>query len=312
MPDHLSIYVAALVAEWLSERTGRAYRLDRAVDGDARVCIAAADGATAALAVGVLWDTQADPAAEEARQMMAGRLSAGNVRGPHILWVPPSAAIPADEPAASDFVQRVQFAAAALQPGGRAEVELPVKLQLAKMRDEGGYASVTGGLSRWWTLITERVSGTFHVNSQSMHRAPASEEKRAALFEHIGQMSRGLQTGQATEFETVEAWTVQKLREEPLGETGFAIAQAPPRIDPSEGALQRRLVRQRLRDANAALDALDADAKGVALVGIFEYAESENIGSFVKSLDPGLYARLQFVCAVVDGAVRPIFAPRGM
>ena len=80
---------------------------------------------------------------------------------------------------------------------------------------------------------------------------------------------------------------MQRLRAEPLGERGFAIAQAPPNIDPADGTLMRRLVRKRLKDANAALDAVEADVKGVGLVAIYEYAEHENVGSFVKSLDPG-------------------------
>jgi len=312
MPDRLATYAAALIFDWLSERSGRSWALERAVEGDVPVFVARADGPSAAVAVAPLWEAEADAAAEDARQMMGERLSAGNVRGPHLLWVPPRAAVPSHEPDASDFVQRVQFASASLSPGGRAEVELPVMVQLAKLRDEGGYASVTGGLARWWTSITERVNGTFHVDAQRMRRAPIAAERRDALFDHIGQMSRGLAKGQAAEFETVEAWTVQKLREEPLGETGFAIAQAPPGIDPSDGTLQRRLVRRRLRDAAAALEGVATDVKGVGMVAIFEYAEHENIGSFVKSLDPALYAQLGLVCAVVDGEVRPIFGPRGI
>ena len=263
-----------------------------------------------AVAVGRLWEPESDPAAEGARAAMEERLSAGLVRGPHLLWVPPRGVVPTEEPDASDFVQRVQQAAAPLQPGGRAEVELPVQVQMAKMRDEGGYASVIGGLSRWWTLITERINGTFHLNASKMRRAPQSSQRREALFDQIGELSKGLQTGQAMEFETVEAWTVQRLRSEPLGQTGFAIAQAPPKIDPSEGSLVRRLVRRRLKDAATALEGVDADVKSVGLIAIFDYAEHENIGSFVKSLDPGLYAKIALVVALVDGEVRPIFQPR--
>jgi hypothetical protein len=43
---------------------------------------------------------------------------------------------------------------------------------------------------------------------------------------------------------------------------------------------------------------------------VYEYAEHENVGSFVKSLDPGLFAGLGLLAAVVDGEVRPIFQPR--
>jgi len=77
-----------------------------------------------------------------------------------------------------------------------------------------------------------------------------------------------------------------------------------------EGSLVRRLVRKRLKDAAAALERIDADVKSVGLVAIFDYAEHENIGSFVKSLDPSLYAKIGLVAALVDGEVRPIFQPR--
>ncbi len=167
-----------------------------------------------------------------------------------------------------------------------------------------------GGLSRWGTLITERVNGTFHGNATKMRRAPQSSQRREALFDQIGALSQGIETGQAVEFETVEAWTVQRLPYEPLGQTGFAIAQAPPKLDPSEGTLVRRLVRKRLKDARGALDGVEADTKAVALLAIFDYAEHENIGSFVKSMDPSLYAGIGLLAAIVDGEVRPVFQPR--
>jgi hypothetical protein len=207
-------------------------------------------------------------------------------------------------------VQRIQQGAAPLTPGARGEAELPIALQMAKTRDEGGYASVIGGLSRWWTMITERVNGTFSVNSSQMRRAPQSSVARERIIDRIGELAKTMNVGDALEFDTVEAWTAQRLPREPLGETGFAIAQAPPNIDPADGTLMRRLVRKRLKDANAALDAVDATIKGVGLLAIYDYAEHENVGSFVKSLDPSLFAKLNVVAALVDGEVRPIFMPR--
>jgi hypothetical protein len=218
--------------------------------------------------------------------------------------VPPRAAVPADEPAASDFVMRAQLAAAPMQDGARNELDLPVKLQLAKVRDEGGYASVIGGLSRYWTAITERVDGTFHVNSMQLRRAPADEARRYALLDRLGEASRLLGVGDAVEIEASESWTLQRLHTEPLGMRGWAIAQAPPGIDPTDGTLMRRLVRRRLKEAAGALAPVEADVKGVGLIAIYEHAEHENLGAFVKSLDPGLYAKLGFVAATVDGEVR--------
>lgn len=310
MAERLMTYTAALLVDWLAERSGRAYTLDAVVDGDVPVFVANSDAGKLALAVAALWEPESDAAAEDGRQAMEERLDAGNVRGPYLIWAPPRAAVPAAEPEASDFVMRAQMACAPMQPRARNEIDLPVKIQLAKAREEGGYASVIGGLSRFWTSITERVNGTFHVNSLRMRRAPQSEPVRNALLDQIGELSRGLAVGDAVEFDCAEAWTVQRLRAEPLGERGFAIAQAPPNIDPSDGALMRRLVRKRLKAANDALANVEADVKGVGLLAIYEYAEHENVGSFVKSLDPGLFAKLQLVATVVDGEVRPVFQPR--
>jgi hypothetical protein len=310
MPPRLHTYAASLLVDWYGGKTGRDYRLESADDGDPPVFVARCADGMLALAVAELWEPESDAAAEGARQFMEERLSAGLVRGPFVFWVPPRARIPSEEPDASDFVQRVQQAAAPLSPGERGEVELPVTLGLGKVRDEGGYASVVGGLSRWWTLITERVSGTFSVNSAAMRRAPQSSERRETLFTRIAELSRTLNTGEATQFESVEAWTVQRMREEPLGETGFAIAQAPPGVEPAEGTIMRRVVRKRLRAAAEALDGVAADVKGCGLIAIYDYAENENVGSFVKSLDPGVFAKLPLIAALVDGEVRPIFLPR--
>ncbi len=311
MPDRHLTYAAALLVEWFGGRTGRAYALTSVRDeGGVPVFVATSPEGTLAVAMASLFEPETDALAEDARVMMEERLSGGSVRGPYVVWVPPRAVVPSEEPDASDFVQRVQQVAAPMLPGTRGEVELPAPVQLAKMRDEGGYASVIGGLSRWWTLITERVNGTFHVNSSKIRRAPQSSELREKLFDRIAEKSRDLQKGDAVEFDTVEAWTVQRLSDDPLGERGFAVVQAPPNVDPSDGTLMRRLVRKRLKDAAEALAQVDADVKGVGLIAIYEYAEHENVGSFVKSLDPGLFAKLQLVAAIVDGEVRPVFQPR--
>ncbi len=310
MADRLLTYAASMLVDWYGERAGRSYRLASVTEAALPVYVADAPEGRLALAMAALWEPESDPQAEDARDMMQERLSGGNVRGPHIVWVPPHASVPGEEPNTSEFVMRAQLAAATLHPGARAEIELPVKIHLQKARDEGGYANVTGGLSRFWTEVTDRVEGTFNVYSKPIHRAPQSEAARAALFDRIGERAKNMNLGDAAELDAADAWTVQRLPEEPLGETGFAVAQAPPRIDPADGTLMRRLVRARLKDAATALDGVDAAIKGVGFVAIYEYAEYENVGSFVKSLSPGLYAGLPLIAVVVDGEVRPIFLPR--
>lgn len=308
MAGDLPAYASALVFDWYGERHNAEMRIERRADGEVPVFVASGGGSTLALAIAPLWEPGV--ANEAARATMEERLSAGLVRGPHLLWIPPGGTVPIEEPDASEFVQRVQQAAGPLQAGARAEVRLPVALHVAKMRAEGGYASVIGGLSRWWTHITERVDGTVQVNSMAMRRAPQSAIAREALFDVIAQAARGLQVGEATRVDAEEAWTVQRLRSEPLAVTGFAIAQAPADADLTDGTTMRRLVRARLRAASEALAGVQADAKGVALVAIYDFAEHENLGAFVKSLDPALWSPLALVAAVVDGDVRAIFEPR--
>jgi hypothetical protein len=284
VPERLLTYAASLVVDWMAERDGAAFELDRVIDGDVPVFMAKSSGRRLALAVAELWEPETDAAAEDARQMMEERLSGGNVRGPYLVWVPPKATVPGEEPAASDFVMRVQMACAPMQPGARNEIDLPVSVQMAKVRDEGGYASVIGGLSRFWTLITERVDGTFHVNSSALRRAPQSETTRTALFDRVGELSKGLKTGDALEFDSVEAWTVQRLAEAPLGESGFAIAQAPPKLDSSDGTVMRRLVRKRLGAAEAHREAGRAAAFYIEIDRVLREVLAARLGRSVTGL----------------------------
>ena len=50
----------------------------------------------------------------------------------------------------------------------------------------------------------------------------------------------------------------------------------------------------------------------MGLIGIYEYAELEGAGATVKALDPSLYNRLEVVCVLADGEVRPTFLPRAL
>ncbi|MCH7718971.1 MAG: hypothetical protein IIB21_05825 [Chloroflexi bacterium] len=307
-PDRLARYGARLLVDWLSERFETQFELSDA-QGDAFV---ASDGEhRIGVYIAPLWDQEAATAWEERLRSMEERLSAGDAGGPFLLWVPPRAGVPVDEPDASDFVQRVREAAASLAPGGRTEVTFPVTVKMGKTREEGGYASVVGALSRWWTRITEKVNGTYHVDSSAVHRLTHDGDAREQLWDTIGRLSLSIEVGQVVDFEVEDAWTLQRLPESER-EAGFALVGAPNSADPTEGILVRRMARRRLQAANEALDALDVELRVVGLAGIYEYAELEAAGSMVKALDPSLFNRLQVVCVLVDGEVRPTFLPRAL
>ena len=126
---------------------------------------------------------------------------------------PPAALVPHEGPDARDFLQRVQAGVSSLPEDARTAVTFPVTLKLVKTREEGGYASVIGGLSRWWTRITENVNGTFHVNSTAIHRLTLDGETRERLWTDIGRLSRGLDRGQAADFDVDDSWTLPRLNE---------------------------------------------------------------------------------------------------
>src|SRR2546423_10801798 len=136
--DRLDTYAAALLVEWFGGRSGRDHALEASTDDG--VFIARGGGSSMAVAVGRLWEPESDPTAEAARASTEERLSAGLVRGPHLLLVPPRGVVPTDEPDASDFVQRVQQAAAPLQAGGPAGGGGPRPGERGEKSAEGGVA----------------------------------------------------------------------------------------------------------------------------------------------------------------------------
>ncbi|MDP3766790.1 MAG: hypothetical protein Q8S13_02135, partial [Dehalococcoidia bacterium] len=252
MSDRVSRYTALLLLDWLNQRFGARLEFSDATEG----AFVASDGEhRVGLYAAPLWEREAATEWEERLRSLEERLSTEDEQGSFLLWVPPRADVPTNEPAASEFVARVQSAAASLRPGERTEVAFPVTVKMAKVRDEGGYASVTGGLSRWWTRITESVSGTYHVDSSSVHRITQDGPAREELWETIGRLAQGIETGQVGEFEVEQAWTLQRLPAPEAG-PGFALGGAPPSVDPTDGILVRRTVRKRLQAANEALGAL--------------------------------------------------------
>jgi hypothetical protein len=196
-----------------------------------------------------------------------------------------------------------------LASGRTGEIRLVSKLTLAKIRDEGGYANVAGGLGRHWTAITDRVNGTFYVDSTQIKRLTRNEDERAQLFEQIGLLSQGVSKGDAVEFEHEDAWSVQRLPRGAAGsgmEEGWAITGCPDGFDPFDGGAIRRILRRRLTAARTALEGHRGHARCLVLIGAYDYADNENAGPALRGFDPTLAAALDVVALVTDTEVRPI------
>jgi hypothetical protein len=306
-------YAARLFLHWLNERWRRAFapvllegEVWTAADGEAT------EGGRIDFVVHRLFE--APPEWEERRRELEARLDETRP-GSYLLWVPPGGALPEGEPDESEWVRRVVLAASKLASGRAGEVRLPVKLTLAKVRDEGGYASVTGGLARYWTTVTEKVDGTYYLDSSRLCRLTRDESERERLFEYIGLTSQGLERGSAVEFETEDAWSVQRLPRGPAAtglRDGWAIAGCPPRFDPTDGAVIRRLLRQRLTASNQALAGARDGVRGLVLIGAYDYAENETASAALRGFDPALTAGLDLGVVVADAEVKPVLVSRGL
>jgi hypothetical protein len=234
--------------------------------------------------------------------------------GSYLLWVPPGAELPGEEPHESEWVDNVVQMASKLASGRSGEVRLPVPIALGKVREEGGYASVTGGLGRYWTHISDKLHGSFFLDSRGLHRFTKNEEERQQVYEQIAELSRTLEVGQVEVFEHGEAWTLQRIGRGPAGlglTDGWAIGGAPEGFDPSDGGSLRRVLRKRLSEAREVFAPLPRPWV-LVLAGAYDFMEFETTGPSLRGFDPGLVAALDAVILVSDGEVKPILMNKAL
>lgn len=308
-------YAARLFLAWINERFGRSFA---PVDMNAEVWTAA-DEAGADLPggrIGLVSTRLSEPSESwDARcRELEARLDEARP-GSYLLWTPPGGKLPREEPEESEWVRRVVLAASRLASGRKGEIRVPVKMVLAKVRDEGGYANVIGGLSRYWTTVTEKVNGTYYLDSQALKRLTRDEAEREELFDRIGMLSQGVQKSEAVEFEHEDAWSVQRIPRGPAAKgvtDGWAITGCPEGFDPSDGGTIRRLLRQKLVAARDALSGRSAALKALVLIGPYDYMENETAGPALRGFDPALAASVDIVALVADTDVKPIVLSRSI
>ena len=294
-------YAARLFLAWLNER----YHRDFAPSGEFADVWRAADGDGQTLSI---VSSELFEATDQWRRRcdeLSLRLD-GTRPGSYLLWQPQKTELPDGEPDESEWVRRVVLTASKLASGRDGEVRLPVSLALGKVREEGGHASVTGGLGRYWTDISERLNGSFFLDSRGLHRFTKDEDERVELYDKIGALSQGLAVGDVTEFETEDAWSLQRLpRSEGLTD-GWAVAGSPPGFEPDDGSAVRRLLRRRLSEANEALDSARDSARVLVLLGAYEYMDFENAGPSLRGFDPALAASFDIIALVSDAEVKAL------
>jgi hypothetical protein len=302
-------YATRLFLHWLNERYRREFQAKLSEDGTWR----ATDPEAGDLAISTAFLYEGDDAWFERAAELEQRLD-DTRPGSYLLWVPPGGRLPDGEPDESEWVRRVVLGASKLASGRSGEVRLPVKMAIGKVRDEGGYASVTGGLGRHWPDISHRLTGSFYLDSRGLNRLSRDEDERTQLFDHIGLLSQGLKLGDVVEFEHEDAWNLQRLPRGAAGEgmeDGWAIAGCPPGFEPFDGGPTRRLLRRHLAEANEKLRGVQGASRIIVLVGAFDYIDGEIAGSSLRGFDPALAAAFDVIALVSDADVKTLRLARG-
>jgi hypothetical protein len=221
------------------------------------------------------------------------------------LWVPAGAELPKDEPALSEFVSLVRQSALKLGPHERSYVPFPIELRLRKSQETGGVVSVTGGLNPHWAKFTERVRGSYDLDSAQLHRLPESDEQLEELLDAIVERTRELQVGQVATVETIDAWTIQRLS----GTSGVTVVGVPPDETADLGLVVRRNLRRVLVDFAPKLRAASEPVRALVVIAPYARIELEGATTALRGYDPALYAGIDFICLAADGVIKPLIRP---
>jgi hypothetical protein len=218
------------------------------------------------------------------------------------LWAPRGAPLPVAEPGLSEIA--LAIANASSLEDGRLEVRRPVELYLRRIDTTGSVITVLGGLSGHWAQFTNRVPGSFQLNSGQLFRLPASQEERDDLADRIV-LAAGQPGVDDTEvIRTEDCWTANDLEEG----GSYVLGTPEPETDEQSAAL-RRTLRSLLRKAAPGLRQGSPDARALVVLGAATYAEEEKLSWALRGMDPTLYAGYDILAVVADGVVKPLLQP---
>lgn len=290
-----------LFIHWLNHTYERNFAL---ANGEGSPAIATAGDTRLAIETRALLDASANERWNAARAALEARL-AEQAPAAIVVWLPLGAPLPSEEPAASEFVDLVAKAAVKLGPRERGYVRLPIELRLRKNTDSGGVVSVTGGLNQHWARFTERVRGTYDLDSSRLHRLPEPDEHLESLIDTIVERAGELEAGQIARIETFDAWTVQRV----AGKSGATIVGVPHDLSDDFPLEVRRNLRRAVADAGPPLREAEADLRALVFLGYYGRIEQETVTTAMRGYDPAMYAGINFVCLVADGVVKPLIQP---
>ena len=268
------------------------------------------------ITLGLLWDGD-PPAAGEAADRSEDNAAFAELLtsdlqqpGGYVVWLPPGAVIPTDEPARSDLRILLSNGLAGLAPGDHREVRIPVTLKLAKIETDGAYVSVTGGLSTEWTTISEGIQGAFHLDSRPLHRLPAEAAELDIIISRVRDRAALLNAEEVTDVNVHDYWLVTRIPDS--APDGVVVIGGPPEVDPRDGVPVRRSFRRHVNRAVEQRRSGDCELSVLILVGALAHMEDELVTSALRGMNPAAYGALDLIVLVADGAVRQVLQPRSL
>lgn len=216
------------------------------------------------------------------------------------IWVPRGAPLPSAEPRLSEFV--LALAEARTIADGRLELRLPVRVQLRRTSTTGSVVTVLGGLSAHWAQFTNRVPGSFQLNSGALFRLPSEPAERDALADRIILAAGQPDIDDGASIPAENAWTAT------ADATRACVIGSPAPESDEQSAVLRRNLRAQLRAAAGVLDQ-PADARAIIVLGAATYAEEEKLSWAIRGMDPRLYAGYDLIAILADGVVKPLLQP---
>jgi hypothetical protein len=268
------------------------------------------------ITLGLLWDGD-PPAASKTIDRSEGNTAFAELLtsdlqqlGGYVVWLPPGAVIPTEEPAHSDLRILLSNGLAGLAPGDHREVRIPVILKLAKIETDGAYVSVTGGLSTEWTTISEGIEGAFHLDSRPIHRLPAEAAELDIIISRVRDRAAILNAEEVTDVKVHDYWLVTRLPDS--APDGVVVIGGPPGVDPRDGVPVRRSFRHHVNRAVEQRRLGDCELSVLILIGALAHMEDELVTSALRGMNPAAYGALDLIVLVADGAVRQVLQPRSL
>ncbi len=240
---------------------------------------------------------------ESARAAIESRLDSEELS--IALWLPRAAPLPQGEPGLSELILAIRDAKQVGEDDLRLEIRRPVHIYLKRTGTTGSVVTVLGGLSSLWAQFTNRVPGSFQLESTALHRLPHSEDEREKLIEAIVNAAAQPDIDDGRTLPAIDAWTAIWLREPVLA---TVIGSPRPTSDTQASLLRRNLRKLLISQKDKQYKAEVPSA--LIILGSALTVDEEKLSWVIKGMDPALYAGFSIIVVIVDGLVKPVIVPR--